>query len=166
MSTETSTGTGTGTSTSARSAGGGPDGDVVEPWVALGTELLVDEEYVKAWVERVGPGERRPAHTHRHPWITVVVSGAAGESRTPDGELIAVGSAATGDVRFNGPDRLPFSHYLANTSQDTLVMVAVELRDPAARAHLPVPAHPHAHVSDEHPEHPEQPHAQPPSAKD
>lgn len=105
---------------------------VVEPWEALGTELLVDEEHVKCWVERVAPGETRPAHTHLHPWITVVVSGASGESRTPEGELISVGSAATGDVRFNGPDRLPFSHYLANTSDETLVMVAVELRGPAA----------------------------------
>ncbi|MGF1428112.1 hypothetical protein [Kitasatospora sp. LaBMicrA B282] len=101
-----------------------------EPWQELETELVVDQPFVKVWVERVPPGGSRPAHTHRHPWVSIVVSGAEGESRSPDGELLAKGAVSTGDVRFNGPDRLPFSHYLTNTSDRTLVMVAVELRMP------------------------------------
>lgn len=106
--------------------------EVVEPWHALGSELIVDEPIVKAWLESVPPGESRPAHTHRHPWLTVVIAGARGESRRPDGELIAEGEARAGEVRYNGPDRLPFSHYLTNTSDETLVMLAVELRMPTA----------------------------------
>lgn len=100
-----------------------------EPWLELGTELLVDEPGVKCWVERVPAHSRRPAHTHRHPWVTIVLAGASGESRTPDGELIETGSVQTGAVRFHGLDCLPFSHYLNNTSDDTMVMVAVEFRN-------------------------------------
>jgi hypothetical protein len=106
-----------------------------EPWEDLGTELVVDEPYVKCWVETVPPGESRPAHTHRHPWITVVVSGAAGESYTADGKLIRKGPVPVGTVAMNGPDLLPFRHYVRNTSEDeTLVMVAVEIRSPGAAA--------------------------------
>jgi hypothetical protein len=116
---------------SVESAGSAdPAEAVVEPWHALGSELIVDEPTVKCWLESVPPGESRPAHTHRHPWLTVVLSGAKGESRRPDGELIAAGEAHAGEVRYNGPDRLPFSHYLTNTSDETLVMLAVELRIP------------------------------------
>jgi beta-alanine degradation protein BauB len=109
-----------------------PTTEIVEPWHALGAELIVDEPFVKCWMEQVPPGESRPAHTHRHPWITVVLAGATGESRTPGGELIAAGTTHTGEVRFNGSDRLPFSHYLTNTSDNTLVMLAVEMRIPSA----------------------------------
>ena len=99
-----------------------------EPWVELGTRLVVDEDYVKCWVETVPPGERRPAHTHRHPWVTVVLSGASGESRDEHGELIKEVTLETGQVLLNGPDRLPLRHFVHNLSDRTLVMVAIELR--------------------------------------
>ncbi|SBW22695.1 hypothetical protein FDG2_2994 [Candidatus Protofrankia californiensis] len=108
----------------------GTETRVIEPWEALGADLLVDTPFIRCWMEVVPPGESRPAHTHLHPWITIVVSGAKGESRTPKGEIIADGELRTGDVRYNGPERLPYCHYLANTSDRTLVMVAVELRIP------------------------------------
>ncbi|MCD9878933.1 hypothetical protein [Streptomyces guryensis] len=105
---------------------------VLEPWEAVGARLVVDEPAVKCWIEEVLPGESRPPHTHRHPWITVVLSGADGESRTPDGTLIAAGTAVEGTVRFNQP-QLPFSHCMTNTSDRLLKLVAIELRTaPAA----------------------------------
>lgn len=105
-----------------------------EPWLELGADLIVDQPGVKCWVERVPANSSRPAHTHRHPWLTVVLSGAAGESRTPEGKLIEAGAVRTGDVQFHGPECLPFSHYLVNTSEDTLVMVAVEVRETSRHA--------------------------------
>lgn len=103
-----------------------------EPWEELGTRLLVDEERVKCWVETVPPGERRPAHTHRHPWVTVVLSGAHGESLDENGELIKAVTLETGQVVFNRGDTLPMRHYVRNLSDRTLVMVAIELRTPTA----------------------------------
>lgn len=99
-----------------------------EPWQSLGVPLIIDEPYVKCWTESVAPGETRASHTHRHPWVTVVLQGASGESLTPDGEVIETGTLKTGQIRFNGPDRLPYTHRLRNTSEQTLVMVAIELR--------------------------------------
>ena len=108
-----------------------PPEEVAGPWAELGTPLLVAEPGVRAWVEVVPPGEERPAHTHRHPWVTVVVSGAAGESYGADGELIGTNTLTTGQVVWNGADKLPFTHHVRNTSDRTLVMVAVELRPPS-----------------------------------
>jgi oxalate decarboxylase/phosphoglucose isomerase-like protein (cupin superfamily) len=108
---------------------------VVEPWAALGTELLVDLPGVRCWQERVEPGRSRPLHTHRHPWVTVVVSGAEGVSTDAEGRVIVSGRVDAGTVRYNDASVLPFTHSLTNTSDETLVMVAVELREPpAARA--------------------------------
>lgn len=99
-----------------------------EPWEELGAELLIDEEHVKCWVEVVPPGETRPAHTHRNPWVTVVLSGAHGRSLDEDGELIKVVTLETGQVVYNRGDELPMRHYVHNLSDRTLVMAAVELR--------------------------------------
>lgn len=103
-----------------------------EPWEELGAELLIDEDHVKCWVETVPPGERRPAHTHRHPWVTVVLSGAHGESLHENGELIKAVSLETGQVVHNRGESLPMRHYVHNLSDRTLVMVAIELRTPGA----------------------------------
>jgi len=116
-------------------AGNGvPGTDAVEPWEALGTELLIDLPGVKCWAERAGPGQTRPLHTHRHPWLTVVVSGAEGMSTAADGTVLAAGALATGTVNFNDASRLPFTHSVTNTSDRSLVMIAVELRNPPAVA--------------------------------
>jgi hypothetical protein len=112
---------------------------VVDPWVDLGAELVVDEPFVKCWLETIPPGEARPAHVHRHPWVSVVLAGATGESYTSDGRLMGRGEATTGTVRFNGPDRLPYGHYFKNVSEDrTLVMLAMELRVPGGVEAWPV----------------------------
>jgi oxalate decarboxylase/phosphoglucose isomerase-like protein (cupin superfamily) len=105
----------------------------LEPWQELGTDLLVNEPHVRCWIETVPPGEQRPAHTHRHPWVTIVLSGAHGDSFDADGRLIKSSRLETGQVIFNPPDRLPYRHFVRNTSQDTLVMVAIEIRDDASR---------------------------------
>lgn len=99
-----------------------------EPWEELGTDLVVDEENVKCWIETVPPGERRPAHTHRHPWVTVVLSGAFCESLDEHGQLIRRASLETGQVVFNRGEDLPMRHYVRNLSDRTLTMVAIELR--------------------------------------
>jgi hypothetical protein len=108
------------------------DTGTVEPWTALGTELVLDTAMVKCWIETVPPHEARPLHTHLFPWITVVLAGAAGSSLGPDGSVLSCSELKTGQVVFNGPGRLPLCHRVYNKSNSTLVMVAIELRgDPA-----------------------------------
>jgi beta-alanine degradation protein BauB len=104
---------------------------VEEPWESLGVPLLVDRPDVKCWMEVVEPGETRPVHTHRHPWVTVVLEGAAGDLLAPDGSLIQAGRSCSGDVGYHGAQELPASHCVRNTSDRRFVAVAVELRNPA-----------------------------------
>lgn len=99
-----------------------------EPWEELGAELLIDRPGVRCWIETVPPGEQRPAHTHRHPWITIVLSGAAGESYDMTGRLIKSSVLRTGQVVYNSADALPLRHFVRNVSDDTLIMAAIELR--------------------------------------
>jgi len=99
-----------------------------EPWIDLGTELVIDQDTVKCWIETVPPGAQRPVHTHRHPWVTVVLAGAAGESLGPDGTVLSRSTVQTGQVSYNGRERIPLQHCVRNTSDSTLIMVAIELR--------------------------------------
>ncbi|WP_052848003.1 cupin domain-containing protein [Streptomyces avicenniae] len=99
-----------------------------EPWEELGAALVVDEPGVKCWIETVPPGEARPLHTHRHPWVTVVLSGAHGESLDEHGGVIKKVALETGQVLFNDGAQLPMRHRVRNLSDRTLVMVAIERR--------------------------------------
>jgi hypothetical protein len=101
---------------------------VVEPWEDLDTELVINTDEVKAWIETVPPGGQRPAHTHRHPWVTVVLSGARGESLDADGNLIKNVAMETGQIVHNTGENLPMRHYVRNLDDHALVMVAIELR--------------------------------------
>lgn len=101
-----------------------PDG----PWEELGTSLVLDEEHLKCWIETVPPGASRPVHTHRHPWVTVVLSGARCESLDEYGQLIREATLETGQVVLNRSESLPLRHHVRNRSDRTLTMVAIELR--------------------------------------
>jgi len=103
-------------------------GSVAGPWEELGTALVVDDELVKCWIETVPPGERRPVHTHAHPWVTVVLSGASGVSCDADGVVLKEVTLQTGQVVLNRPGPGPLRHYVQNRSDEVLVMVAIELR--------------------------------------
>ncbi len=101
---------------------------LAEPWEELDTDLVIDEEHVKCWIETVPPHQRRPAHTHRYPWVTVVLSGAHCESFDEHDRLIKVGTLEQGQVVYHRGDGLPMRHYVRNLSDQTLTMVAIELR--------------------------------------
>ncbi|RMI41132.1 cupin domain-containing protein [Streptomyces triticirhizae] len=96
------------------------------PWEELGAALSLDNDHVKAWVERVPPGESRPLHTHRKPWATVVLSGAKVRSVDARGETIAEGELPTHAILFN-PAEAPLCHQMFNIGDTELVMVGIQL---------------------------------------
>jgi hypothetical protein len=102
---------------------------VEEPWESLGVPLLVDLPGIKSWMEIVEPGETRPLHTHRHPWVSVVLEGAAGELLAEDGSLIQAGESRAGDVGYHDARELPACHCVRNRSDRRFVAIAVELRE-------------------------------------
>lgn len=64
--------------------------------------------------------------------MTVVLCGAHGESLDENGELIKTVTLVSGQVVHNRGESLPMRHYVRNLSDQTLVMVAIELRTPTA----------------------------------
>lgn len=101
------------------------------PWIELGAPLDVDFAPARAWTERLAPGEERPAHTHRRPWLTVVVSGGRGRSTLADGTATEV-ELTTGQVKINTLDGGPFRHSMRNIGDTEIVMVGIQLDPPAA----------------------------------
>jgi mannose-6-phosphate isomerase-like protein (cupin superfamily) len=98
------------------------------PWEELGVDLVVDEDQAQSWVERLGPQEERPFHTHRVPWLTIVVSGGRAVSTDHlTGEQTPV-ELRTGEVKFNPlPEGESTRHALRNVGDTELVLVAVQL---------------------------------------
>ena len=99
------------------------------PWDELGVDLVVDEPRLRGWVEHLPVGASRPAHTHRRPWVTVVVRGGSAEVTDERGARTAL-DLSTGQVRFNPLDRgTPIRHALRNTGDTDLLLVAIELEE-------------------------------------
>jgi hypothetical protein len=100
------------------------------PWEELGAPLEVQVSGtfsgVRAWTERLAPGEERPAHTHRIPWLTVVVSGGRARSTSADGTVTDV-ELTTGQVKFNNLESGPFRHSMRNVGDSTIVMIGIQL---------------------------------------
>jgi beta-alanine degradation protein BauB len=103
---------------------------VAGPWDELGAplDLAADGEFdrIRAWTERIGPGEERPAHTHRVPWLTVVVSGGRGRSTLADGTVQEV-ELTTGQVKLNDLAGGPYRHSMRNVGDTEIVMIGIQL---------------------------------------
>ncbi len=93
----------------------------------LGEELLLDAERVRVWKDHVRPGERQRLHTHRRPYLAVVVSGSAGQTEDADGRVLTAPVFAPGDVHWFDQSQLPVTHTLRNTGSDDIDVVIVEL---------------------------------------
>lgn len=103
---------------------------VAGPWEELGAplDLAADGRFerIRAWTERIGPGEERPAHTHRIPWLTVVVSGGRGRSMFSDGTCKEVELTA-GEVKLNDLADGPYRHRMRNIGDTEIVMIGIQL---------------------------------------
>ena len=97
------------------------------PWHELGLDLVVDRPQVRSWVEYLPIGATRPFHTHRAPWLTVVVSGGRAMVLRSDGAGEEL-ELRTGEVKFNPlADGEPVRHALRNIGDTDLTLVAVQL---------------------------------------
>src|SRR5690349_4068403 len=65
---------------------------------AVGTRLLLEDEYARHWEIRLAPGERIGFHRHVLDYVWTCVSGGAAQSHTGDGDTLEV-SYAVGETR-------------------------------------------------------------------
>ncbi|MBV9292578.1 MAG: hypothetical protein JO222_09025, partial [Frankiales bacterium] len=43
---------------------------------AIGQELVLANDHVRVWLDVVPPGDEQPLHTHRAPYVSVMLSDA------------------------------------------------------------------------------------------
>src|SRR3954471_22130736 len=93
---------------------------------AVGTRLLLEDEYARHWEIRLGPGERIGFHRHVLDYVWTCVSGGAAVSHTGTGDTLDV----TYDV--GEPRRLSLGpgewmvHDLVNVGDAELIFTTVE----------------------------------------
>jgi hypothetical protein len=91
----------------------------------LGEELLLENDRVRVWQDRVEPGGQQEIHTHRRPYLSVVVRGAHGQIVGADGNVDYEMDRTPGEVRYFGD--VPRTHALRNTGDEPIEVVVIEL---------------------------------------
>jgi beta-alanine degradation protein BauB len=108
----------------------------------LGTRMILENERVRIWEHRIGPGATGPMHVHRRPYLSVVVAGSSGDLVDPEGNVVEHFSVSPGDTYWYGEDRLPETHAFRNSGSDDCLIVTTELlSSPPATANVPKPTH-------------------------
>jgi hypothetical protein len=93
----------------------------------LGTELLLKNDCVGVWEHVVPAGKTGHSHTHRRPYVSVIVRGGKGETIAPTGEVLDGFDFTPGAIIWVGPDELPATHALRNTGDEDVAIVTIEL---------------------------------------
>jgi hypothetical protein len=94
----------------------------------IGTSLRFENDHVRVFEVRLGPGERGPFHVHDATYFWTVVDPGRGLQRFADGTFV-VRDYALGETRYlvhTPEDRLV--HDLENVGGSTLRFVTVELK--------------------------------------
>jgi beta-alanine degradation protein BauB len=94
----------------------------------LGTSLWFENDHVRVFEVRLGPGERGPFHVHDATYFWTVVEPGRGLQRFANGTFV-VRDYALGETRYlvHSPDD-PLVHDLENVGSSTLRFVTVELK--------------------------------------
>lgn len=94
----------------------------------LGTALLLENDHVRIFEVRLGPGERGPFHVHDATYFWTVVEPGRGLQRFVDGSFV-VRDYALGETKYltHSPDD-PLVHDLENVGETRLRFVTVELK--------------------------------------
>jgi beta-alanine degradation protein BauB len=94
----------------------------------LGTALWFENDHVRIFEVRLGPGERGSFHVHDATYFWTVVEPGRGLQRFADGSFV-VRDYALGETKYltHSPDD-PLVHDLENVGDTTLRFVTVELK--------------------------------------
>jgi beta-alanine degradation protein BauB len=94
----------------------------------LGTALWFENDHVRIFEVRLGPGERGPFHVHDATYFWTVVEPGRGLQRFADGSFV-VRDYALGETKYltHSPDD-PLVHDLENVGETRLRFVTVELK--------------------------------------
>ncbi len=91
----------------------------------LGEALLLDAGVVRVWQDRVAPGAEQATHTHRNPYLSVMVTQVHAQVVDADGEVLYDVEREPGEVRWFAD--VPTTHRLRNIGDQEAVVVVVEV---------------------------------------
>jgi hypothetical protein len=93
----------------------------------VGTKLLLENDRVRVWEIRLGPGDRAPFHWHTSPYFFVCVEAGRSRSRFPNGYYVDDDSEVGDTVFLDIAPGEPHVHDLENIGSTTLRFTTVEL---------------------------------------
>jgi hypothetical protein len=94
----------------------------------LGATVLLENDRVRVWDDRVGSGDTQHLHVHRRPYIAVIIAGERAETVGDDGTVQRrFDGLMPGETHYFGPDDLPLVHALRNTGSTEVAVVIIEL---------------------------------------
>lgn len=93
----------------------------------LGARVVLENEQIRVWDDRAGPGQTQHLHVHCRPYLTVVIAGEQAETVGEDGSVQRRFDGLTpGAAYYFGPDELPLVHAMRNTGSTEVAVVIVE----------------------------------------
>lgn len=94
----------------------------------VAASVLFENDRVRVWDDRAGPGETKHLHVHRRPYITVIIAGERGETVGADGAVQRTFEGLRpGEVHHTGAGELPLVHAMRNTGSTELAVLIVEI---------------------------------------
>jgi hypothetical protein len=94
---------------------------------AVGEELLLANEHVRVWADVVEPSAQQPLHTHRTPYLSIMVTGGHAQVLDETGAVLYDVEREPGVATWFGPERVPVTHTLRNVGEEQIRVVVVEV---------------------------------------
>jgi hypothetical protein len=93
----------------------------------IAASILLENDRVRVWDDRAGPGETKHLHIHHRPYLTVIIAGERGETVGEDGKVLRPFEGLNpGQIHYTGPDELPAVHAMRNTGRSELSVLIIE----------------------------------------
>jgi hypothetical protein len=93
----------------------------------IGQRLVLANDAVRVWEDLVEPGAEQPVHTHRSPYLSVMLTPAIAEVVDVGGDVLYRVDRQVGDATWFGADRVPVTHTLRNIGDATIRVLIVEV---------------------------------------
>lgn len=96
----------------------------------IGQRLVLGNDRVRVWEDVVAPNDEQPVHTHRSPYLSVMLTGARAQVVDGAGAVLYDVAREPGEASWFGPDRVPVTHTLRNLGTEEIRVLIVEVLDP------------------------------------
>lgn len=104
--------------------------EITSPSSNVGTKLLFENDRVRVWEIKLGPGERAPFHRHVHPYFYVCAEPGRVRVRFPSGHYADGDEEAGAFMYMEHSEGEPGIHDLENVGGTTIRYTTVELLGP------------------------------------